>query len=369
MPSLINRADVLDLLPGRSLLAHLAASGISAAARCDWGVPRGCELRSHAGRSGPGRGAGGAGRRARDVTGRAHRCCLGYCLGGLLATALAAGAADGPRRAGRCWPRHGTFTPTRSLPLAVAAALLAAAACIATLGHAPGRSAAGLLRLARPAGVIAQVCALRASLRRTIRGRAAVRRGRGLAERRRARWPGRSRRNACSHWYGADLPGARAVGAGWHSGATGAARVCRRSLRCRTTTGSCPLPRPRRWLQLLPRATLVPARGGPCQHDRRAIGAERELWRPAHATGCGELRLGDRPPSVPAASRRPAELRPPRRTRALRPVATAGRLPQCSIEGGFRDDRRRDRQCHADASRLVQRRLEHRAGPLSRARP
>ena len=86
VPSLINRYHVLDLMPGRSLLKHLAAAGYAPHV-VDWGRPGAIE-RSFAledyvdGRLG----------RALDTvlaqTGtRPH--VIGYCMGGLLALALA----------------------------------------------------------------------------------------------------------------------------------------------------------------------------------------------------------------------------------------------------------------------------------------
>jgi polyhydroxyalkanoate synthase len=87
VPSLINRFYVLDLAPGRSLLRHLAAAGLRPFV-VDWGAPgeaeRQYDLTDYI-----------AGRleRALDAvvaaTGR-PAAALGYCMGGLLALALAA---------------------------------------------------------------------------------------------------------------------------------------------------------------------------------------------------------------------------------------------------------------------------------------
>ncbi|MGD9509895.1 MAG: alpha/beta hydrolase, partial [Geminicoccaceae bacterium] len=90
VPSLINRADVLDLLPRRSLLAHLSAIGMRPLL-LDWGVPDsgglGLTIADHV----HDRAAA-----ALDVvlgaTGE-RPILLGYCLGGLLALALAAARA------------------------------------------------------------------------------------------------------------------------------------------------------------------------------------------------------------------------------------------------------------------------------------
>ena len=91
-PRLINRAEMLDLLPGRSLLEYLAASGYRPLL-LDWGVPRGRELRFTLSEHIHGRAAG-----ALDTV-LANRLtespfCIGYCLGGLLATGLAAARPD-----------------------------------------------------------------------------------------------------------------------------------------------------------------------------------------------------------------------------------------------------------------------------------
>jgi polyhydroxyalkanoate synthase len=86
VPSLVNRAYVLDLLPGRSLARHLAATGIRPLL-LDWGAPSGEELGFDLDayilrRLEPALGA------CRAATGR-RPVLLGYCMGGLLATAVA----------------------------------------------------------------------------------------------------------------------------------------------------------------------------------------------------------------------------------------------------------------------------------------
>jgi polyhydroxyalkanoate synthase len=95
VPSLINRADVLDLLPGRSLLAHLRTMGMRPLL-LDWGVPAGGELRLTIADHVHDR-ASAALDVALATTGE-RPVLLGYCLGGLLALALA--AARGPDLAG-----------------------------------------------------------------------------------------------------------------------------------------------------------------------------------------------------------------------------------------------------------------------------
>jgi polyhydroxyalkanoate synthase len=87
IPSLINRAYILDLLPERSLLRALAASGVRPLL-VDWGAPgdleRGFSLTDYI-----------AGRLEQALDAAVQRAggpvaALGYCMGGLLAVALAA---------------------------------------------------------------------------------------------------------------------------------------------------------------------------------------------------------------------------------------------------------------------------------------
>ncbi len=82
VPSLVNRAQVLDLMPGRSLLRWLAAQGVRPLL-LDWGWPGAVERRftltDYV-----------AGRLERAVVALGGRVILaGYCMGGLLCTALA----------------------------------------------------------------------------------------------------------------------------------------------------------------------------------------------------------------------------------------------------------------------------------------
>ncbi|OYW10596.1 MAG: poly-beta-hydroxybutyrate polymerase [Rhodospirillales bacterium 12-71-4] len=82
VPSLINRAEVLDLMPGRSLLRHLAAQG-QRPLLLDWGWPgeaeRGFNLTDYI-----------AGRLERALAALPGKVVLaGYCMGGLLALAAA----------------------------------------------------------------------------------------------------------------------------------------------------------------------------------------------------------------------------------------------------------------------------------------
>lgn len=87
LPSLINRAEVLDLLPERSLMAHLAASGFRPLL-LDWGLPQGTELGLTLTEQIHGR-AQGALDAAIEAVGQ-RPVLLGYCLGGLLAAGLTA---------------------------------------------------------------------------------------------------------------------------------------------------------------------------------------------------------------------------------------------------------------------------------------
>lgn len=86
VPSLINRAYILDLAPGQSLLRHLSAQGLRPLL-IDWGAPgpveRGFGLGAYiVERLEP------AAEIARQASG-AVPAVLGYCMGGLLALALA----------------------------------------------------------------------------------------------------------------------------------------------------------------------------------------------------------------------------------------------------------------------------------------
>jgi polyhydroxyalkanoate synthase len=85
VPSLINRYYVLDLLPGRSFLHHLAKQGLRPLV-VDWGEPGAVErdftLSDYI--AGP---LDAAAAKARELAG-APIAVLGYCMGGLLALAL-----------------------------------------------------------------------------------------------------------------------------------------------------------------------------------------------------------------------------------------------------------------------------------------
>ncbi|RAI58261.1 alpha/beta fold hydrolase [Roseicella frigidaeris] len=86
VPSLVNRAQVLDLMPGGSMLRHLAAAGLRILL-LDWGEPgppeRGFSLTDYI--------AGRLERAVAAAAGLAGQPVLlaGYCMGGLLGLALA----------------------------------------------------------------------------------------------------------------------------------------------------------------------------------------------------------------------------------------------------------------------------------------
>jgi len=86
VPSLINRAYILDLAPGRSLARHLASQGLRPLL-IDWGEPGPLERRMTLEDHVTGR-LGAALDAARQAAGRPP-LLLGYCMGGLLALALA----------------------------------------------------------------------------------------------------------------------------------------------------------------------------------------------------------------------------------------------------------------------------------------
>ena len=118
VPSLVNRAQVLDLLEGRSLLRHLAGQGVRASL-LDWGWPgeaeRGFTLTDYI-----------AGRLERMLAAQPQRVVLvGYCMGGLLALAAALRRPDRVAALGLLatpWDFHAT--PGDAARAAAAAALL-----------------------------------------------------------------------------------------------------------------------------------------------------------------------------------------------------------------------------------------------------
>ncbi len=90
VPSLVNPAHILDLMPGHSLLAHVRAAGMRPVL-LDWGAPgadeRGFDIEAYAMRL------------VRFITGLATEsggpvALVGYCMGGTLAVAASLAAAD-----------------------------------------------------------------------------------------------------------------------------------------------------------------------------------------------------------------------------------------------------------------------------------
>lgn len=156
VPSLINRAHVLDLLPERSLVRMLAAAG-HRAMLLDWGEPGPMEL-----------GFGIADHLARhlepalDVAAEAsgqRPVVLGYCMGGLLALALASRAAE--RIAGLAllatpWD-FAAAAEQQPLPPPVAATMLAST--VATYGHVPANMLDWSFATIHPEQVVAKYAA------------------------------------------------------------------------------------------------------------------------------------------------------------------------------------------------------------------
>lgn len=116
VPSLINRYTILDLEADRSLLRHLAGRGLRPLL-VDWGAPRGGEASFTLSDYVAGR-LGGALDAALGLTGGRPIAVVGYCMGGLLALALAARrAADVSALAllATPWDFHADGGPARRL--------------------------------------------------------------------------------------------------------------------------------------------------------------------------------------------------------------------------------------------------------------
>lgn len=122
VPSLINRAYILDLAPGRSLMRHLAGRGLRPLL-VDWGAPGAFERRMTL--DGYVMERLTAALAVARQAGGAPPLLLGYCMGGLLATALAArrpGEIAGLALLATPWDFHaGATTPPLRALLAAAA--------------------------------------------------------------------------------------------------------------------------------------------------------------------------------------------------------------------------------------------------------
>jgi polyhydroxyalkanoate synthase len=171
IPSLVNRARVLDLLPGRSLIEALAAGGCRTLL-LDWGEPSPTELgfglEDHVARR-----LEPALAEAWRLTGR-RPVVLGYCMGGLLALALAARARRqmaGLALLATPWD----FAAARNqqpLPPAVAASLLGG--IVASHGHVPANMLDWSFGALDPAQVVTKYAAFSRSDATTLQARAFV---------------------------------------------------------------------------------------------------------------------------------------------------------------------------------------------------
>jgi poly(3-hydroxyalkanoate) synthetase len=152
VPSLINRAEVLDLLPGRSLLGHLAETGFRPLL-LDWGAPQAAKLGFTLTRQIHGRAQA-----ALDAAIRAAGeppVLVGYCLGGLIAAGLAAAQQSdlaGLALLATPWDFHAAKARAGP-PLAAIPQLTTT---IAALGHAPVDLLQGFFASLDPLSVIAK---------------------------------------------------------------------------------------------------------------------------------------------------------------------------------------------------------------------
>jgi polyhydroxyalkanoate synthase len=157
VPSLVNRARILDITPERSLLAYLADGGLRPFL-LDWGEPgpeeRAYRLADYA----LGRG-GAALRRVRRLTGR-RPALLGYCMGGLLALALAAARrreVAGLALLATPWDFHADPASP-----GLAGLLAPATLSVGTLGTAPVELLQSFFALIDPGGVAEKFAAFAA---------------------------------------------------------------------------------------------------------------------------------------------------------------------------------------------------------------
>lgn len=154
VPSLVNRAHILDATPERSLLRSLAAGGLRPFL-LDWGEPgpeeRAFRLADYA----LGRG-GAALRQVRQLTGR-RPALLGYCMGGLLALALATARrreVAGLALLATPWDFHAGPAPP-----GLAGLLAPATLGVGTLGVAPVELLQSFFALTDPGGVAGKFAA------------------------------------------------------------------------------------------------------------------------------------------------------------------------------------------------------------------
>ncbi|HEX8374654.1 MAG TPA: alpha/beta fold hydrolase, partial [Geminicoccaceae bacterium] len=148
VPSLVNRSRILDITPEHSLLGHLAAAGLRPFL-LDWGEPGPAERAFRIADYALGRG-GAALRRVRRLTGR-RPALLGYCMGGLLALALAATRrreVAGLALLATPWDFHAGPAPP-----GLAALLVTATLSVGTLGAAPVELLQSFFALTDPAAV------------------------------------------------------------------------------------------------------------------------------------------------------------------------------------------------------------------------
>ena len=167
VPSLVNRAYILDLLPERSLAGALAAAG-NRVLLVDWGEPGARELELGIGDH----LAQHLEPALRLLAGESGRppVLLGYCMGGLLALAL---AMRMPRRiaglALLATPWDFAFAGARPCPPAMAAPMLAD--MLARFGHVPANLLDWTFAAPDPEQVVAKFSAFGRSDPRTLRAR------------------------------------------------------------------------------------------------------------------------------------------------------------------------------------------------------
>lgn len=152
VPSLINRATVLDLRPGRSLMRFLADSGAARPLLLDWGWPgeleRGFSVTDYV-----------AGRLERAIMALPDRAILaGYCMGGLLALAAALRRPDRIRALALLATPWDFHAPAEAAPRAIAAGrmLPALEPVMALHGALPVDGIQSLLISVDPFGVAAK---------------------------------------------------------------------------------------------------------------------------------------------------------------------------------------------------------------------